>query len=171
MKTRWKPVSKPALLAGATAAVAFLVYAAVHKGGFFLLDYVNLPLHEAGHLVFAPFGAAMGAWGGTLLQLIGPAAFFAYFALRRETAGTAFSAFWFGESLLYSSAYIRDARAMELPLVGGGEHDWNIILGKLGLLGSDRAIADVVAFFGWSAMVLAVLWFVQQGRKAPDENP
>jgi hypothetical protein len=85
--------------------------------------------------------------------------------LRGETAGTAFSAFWVGESLLYSSAYIGDARAMELPLVGRGEHDWNIILSDLGLLNSDRDIADFVRFLAWMIMLLAVFWFVKQARK------
>ncbi|MHB8054183.1 MAG: hypothetical protein ACYDH3_02915 [Candidatus Aminicenantales bacterium] len=122
-------------------------------------------------MIFSPFGETLGIWGGTLLQLIMPVAFFAYFTLRGEISGTAFSAFWFGESLLYSSAYIGDARAMELPLVGGGEHDWNIILSELGLLNSDRAIADFVRFLGWAVMILAVLWFVKQGRKTPVGNP
>jgi len=169
MKMRWKPVSKPTLIAGAGAAAAFLIYAAFQKGSFLLLDYVNLPIHEAGHLFFSPFGAALGIWGGTLLQLIIPAAFAAYFAFRGETSGTAFGAFWFGESLLYSSAYIRDARAMALPLVGGGEHDWNIILSQLKLLRSDHVLADVTAFFGWSAMILAAAWFVKKARSITPE--
>jgi hypothetical protein len=166
MRISWKPVSKPAFIGGVIAAAAFLIYAAFQKSGFLFLDYVNLPIHEAGHLIFSPFGATLGIWGGTLLQIIFPAVFFIYFMLRGETAGTAFSALWFGESLLYSSAYIGDARAMELPLVGGGEHDWNIILSDLGLLNSDRDIADVVRFLGWTAMVLAVFWFVKQARKS-----
>ena len=106
MRINWKPVSKPALIGGSLAAAAFMIYAAFQKSGFLLLDYVNLPIHEAGHLVFAPFGPTLGVWGGTLLQLLFPLLFAVYFALRGETAGTAFSAFWFGESLLYSSVYI-----------------------------------------------------------------
>ncbi|HYW09618.1 MAG TPA: hypothetical protein VE913_21830, partial [Longimicrobium sp.] len=39
---------------------------------FGLLDSVDLPIHETGHLVFAPFGEFMGFLGGTLLQLILP---------------------------------------------------------------------------------------------------
>lgn len=171
MKTAWKPVSKPALFAGAGAAAAFLIYAAASKSGFLLLDYVNLPIHEAGHLVFSPFGRTLSIWGGTLLQLIFPAVFCGYFALRGETAGTAFTAFWFGESLRYSSVYIGDARAMVLPLVGGGEHDWNTILGDLGLLGSDRTIADLVGFFGWAVMILSTLWFVKKARENPADTP
>jgi len=165
MSIDWKPVSKPALIAGGLAGTAFFAYAALHGGDFLLLDYVNLPVHEAGHLVFAPFGQTLGIWGGTLLQLLFPLFFFAYFALRGETSGTAFSAFWFGESLLYSSVYIGDARVMALPLVGGGEHDWNIILTQIGLLRSDRDIADVVRFLSWTVMGLAIYGFVKRGLK------
>ena len=171
MTIHWKPVSKPSLIGGGLAAVAFMVYAAFKSNGFLLLDYVNLPIHEAGHLVFSPFGPTLGIWGGTLLQIIFPAVFFVYFALRADTAGAAFSAFWFGESLLYSSVYIGDARAMVLPLVGGGEHDWNIILSGLGALSSDRDIADVVRFLGWTAMVVATFWFVKRGWESRAENP
>jgi len=169
-KIAWKPVSKPAMIAGVIAAAAFLIYAATNKSGFLVLDYVNLPIHEAGHLIFSPFGSTLSVWGGTLLQLIFPAVFAVYFALRGETAGTAFAAFWLGESLRYSSVYIGDARAMVLPLVGGGEHDWNIILSNLGLLNSDRAISDFVGFLGWTAMILAVLWFVKKARENPAES-
>jgi hypothetical protein len=171
MTINWKPVSKPALIGGSLAAAAFMIYAAFQKSGFLLLDYVNLPIHEAGHLVFGPFGPTLGVWGGTLLQLLFPLLFAVYFALRGETAGTAFSAFWFGESLLYSSVYIGDAQAMILPLVGGGEHDWNIILSDLGALRSARTIADIVRFLAWTAMLLSVLWFVKRGRESLGEIP
>lgn len=163
MDISWKPVSKPALIGGSLAAVAFILYAALQDGGFLFLDYVNLPIHEAGHLVFAVFGSTLAIWGGTLLQLIFPAAFFVYFLLRGDTAGTFFGAFWTGESLLYSATYIGDARAMVLPLVGGGEHDWNIILSQLGLLSVDRTISDIVGLAGWTILVLSLLWFVKKG--------
>jgi len=82
-----------------------------------------------------------------------PLIFTVYFLLRGETSGTAFSAFWFGENFLYISVYISDARAMALPLVGGGEHDWNAILGDLHLLQQDTTIGDVVRLLGWAIMV------------------
>jgi hypothetical protein len=166
MAVDWKPVSKPALIGGSLAALAFMLYAALNRGGFLILDYVNLPIHEAGHLVFAVFGSTLAVWGGTLLQVVVPAAFFLYFRLRGDTAGTFFSAFWTGESLFYSAVYIGDARAMQLPLVGGGEHDWNIILSKLGLLAADRTIADVVLLAGWAILILSWFWFIDRGRKS-----
>lgn len=166
MSVTWKPVSKAALWTGLAAAVLFWVHALTNTSGFLILDYVNLPIHEAGHLIFGIFGPTLGLWGGTLMQLIMPVCFAIYFALRGETAGAAFGAFWFGENCLYASVYIADARAMLLPLVGGGEHDWNTILSRLHLLRSDKDIADGVRFLGWAIMVLAVAWFVSKRKRA-----
>ncbi len=165
MAVSWKPLSKAAWIAGCAAGAAFMIYAGLKDGAFLLLDYVNLPVHEAGHLIFGVFGPTLGVWGGTLLQIIFPTVFLVYFGRRGDAAGAYFSAFWLGESLLYSSAYIRDARAMALPLVGGGEHDWNIILGRLGLLASDAVLADAVRLAGWLALALSFLWFLDKGRK------
>jgi len=171
MSISWKPVSKTVVVAGIAAAALFWVHALTARGGFLVLDYVNLPVHEAGHLVFGLFGPGFGVWGGTLMQLIIPASFVVYFALRGETTGTAFSAFWLGESGLYSGTYIADARAMQLPLAGGGEHDWNIILSRLNLLRSDRAIGDVVRFLGWALMLSAVYFlFSKRERGATNED-
>ena len=177
MSISWKPVSKTAVALGVGAAALLWAQALVGQSGFLVLDYVNLPIHEAGHLLFGVFGPTLGIWGGTLLQLLVPALFLLYFALRAETTGASFGAFWLGENLLYVATYIADARAMQLPLVGGGEHDWNIILSKLHLLRSDTAIADVVRFLGWAIMLGAVVFLfskkdrsVAKQRAVPDEG-
>ncbi len=160
MAIEWKPVSKTALIVGISAAALFLIHAATEKSGFLILDHVNLPIHEAGHPIFGLLGGTIEVWGGTIMELLVPLIFAVYFALRGETAGTAFCAFWFGENFVYISVYISDARAMALPLVGGGDHDWNTILSDLHLLQQDTMIGDIVRFLGWAIMVGAVLWFV-----------
>jgi hypothetical protein len=165
MSIDWKPVSKTALIIGVSAAALFFVHAATEKSGFLILDHVNLPIHEAGHPLFGLLGWTIGIWGGTIMELLVPLAFAVYFTLRGETLGTAFSAFWFGENFVYISAYIADARAMALPLVGGGEHDWNLILSDLHLLQQDTTIGAVVRFLGWAIMVGAVLWLVSKRDK------
>ena len=43
-----------------------------------LLDAVDLPIHETGHLVFAPFGEFLQFLGGSLFQVLFPLAFVAY---------------------------------------------------------------------------------------------
>jgi hypothetical protein len=105
------------------------------------------------------------------MQLLMPALFAIYFAKRRETAGTAFSAFWFGENLLNIARYVADARALSLPLIGGGEHDWNLILSDLGLLPYDLRIAEAVRFLGWVIMTLTAAWFVRRGLRSRETSP
>ena len=58
----------------------------VHPEAGSLMDSVDLPIHETGHLVFAPFGEFLQFLGGTLFQLIMPTAFVVYFARRRDRA-------------------------------------------------------------------------------------
>ncbi|MBM3312475.1 MAG: hypothetical protein FJY80_13330 [Candidatus Aminicenantes bacterium] len=165
MAVDWKPVSRTAAFVGAGAAGLFWLHALTSESGFLLLDYANLAVHEAGHVIFSLFGLGLGVWGGTLLQLLMPLAFAVHFARRGETLGTAFGAFWAGENGLNIARYIADARAQALPLVGGGEHDWNFILGRLGLLEADTKIAAAVRVAGWAAMILAVVWVVLRSKK------
>ena len=166
MGNQWKPVSKVGLGIGVLSAVAFWIHALVDEDGFLLLDHVNLPFHEFGHLFFGIFGETIGVWGGTIMQLLIPLGIFISFFIRKETSGIAFSAFWFGENFLNVSVYMADARKMELPLVSSGDHDWNIILSDLGMLQYDTSIAFVVRAVGWLIMLSAVIWLLIRGLKS-----
>lgn len=162
----WKPVSKVSVTASAICAIAFWVHALADNDGFLILDYANLPFHEFGHLFFGLFGDALGIWGGTLFQLLIPLSTFGSFFFKRECTGVAFSAFWFGENLLNISVYIADARKMQLPLVGSGDHDWNIILSDLGMLQFDSTLAGIVKAGGWLIMISALAWLIYRGVKS-----
>jgi hypothetical protein len=142
---------------GILAGVAFWIHALTSEDGFLLFDYINLPFHEFGHLFFGFFGEKIGVWGGTIMQLLMPFGIFLSFYLRKETAGVAFSGFWFGENLLNISVYFADTRRMELPLIGGGEHDWNIILLGLDMLKYDTVIAGIIKAFGWIIMTVVII--------------
>ncbi len=166
----WKPVPKPALVGGALAALAFCIYALIRSGEFLFLDHVNLPFHEFGHLFFSIFGEMIGIWGGTLMQLIIPFSILVYFFIRKETAGVFFCAFWLGENLLNIGVYVNDARTLALPLVGGGEHDWNIILGSLKMLKYDHYIAAMLKALGWFIMLGSIVWFLVVGMRAREES-
>lgn len=156
----WRPVSVITLAIWVLAASAFWIYALTDEDSFLLLDYVNLPFHEFGHLFFGIFGEKIGIWGGTIMQLIIPLGIFLSFWFKRETLGVTFSSFWFGENLLNIAVYIADARQMQLPLVGGGEHDWNTILSGLNMLQSDILIAGIVKALGWLIMVFSIIWLI-----------
>lgn len=113
-----------------------------------ILDAVDLAIHETGHLIFAPFGEFMGFLGGTLFQLALPAAFVVYFWRREDRHGASVALWWVAQNCWNVSVYVRDARTQALPLVGGGEHDWAYLLGRLGWLRHDQALAGGVHFLG-----------------------
>jgi hypothetical protein len=128
----------------------------LHPDAGSLMDSVDLPIHETGHLVFGPFGEFMQFLGGTLFQLIMPAAFVVYFARHRDRHAASVALWWVGQNFWNISVYIADARTENLPLVGGGEHDWAYLLGRLGWLKFDHVIARDAWFLGVLVYVLAI---------------
>ncbi len=129
---------------------------------YHFIDHVNLLLHEAGHVLFSPFGNTLQFLGGTISQLFFPAAFAVHFwrGDRKFEAGV--GAVWFAESLMYTAAYMGDARARILPLVGGGIHDWHWLFSRWGVLAGAESIAG---FFHFVASVLLVASLVFMYRQ------
>jgi hypothetical protein len=123
-----------------------------------LMDSVDLPIHETGHLVFSPFGEFMQFAGGTLFQLIVPCVFVGYFLVRRDQHAASAVLWWVAQSLWNISVYVQDARAQELPLVGGGEHDWAYMLGRLGWLQRDQNLGHGVWAAGVVLYLASVAW-------------
>ena len=121
--------------------LAYGLYDLAHPGRGSLLDGVDLAIHETGHLVFGPFGEFLGFAGGTLFQLMMPLMFAGYFWRRSDRHAASVALWWVAQNLGHIATYVADARAQELPLVGGGEHDWNYLLERTGLLSSDHGIA------------------------------
>ena len=136
--------------------------------GYHFLDDVDLPIHETGHLVFGWGGEVVTALGGTLFQLIVPAAFAVYFALRRDWHAATVPVWWMGQNGWNIARYVADARAQELPLVGGGEHDWAFLLSEWDLLGRDTAIAAKIraaAFVVMTGAAVVGWWRVRRGAE------
>ncbi len=127
------------------------------------LSLLSFLIHEAGHQVFGLMGQFIGVLGGTLAQILFPLAVGALAFYRRQLVWT-FFIFWLGQGLTEISRYIGDARAQQLPLFtpqtafGGPAaiHDWNYILGTLGLLPFDRVLAALVFAAGLLVMAAAV---------------
>ena len=125
------------------------------------LDLVNLAFHEFGHLALRPFGTTIHYLGGTLGQLFVPAMLVFYFLLRRdEPSGAAFCFWLVGESLVNISVYMADARELNLPLVGGGDHDWNELFYRFGFLGEESVarVSNATHFSGAVVMVIGLAW-------------
>lgn len=127
------------------------------------IDGVNLLVHEAGHVVFRPFGEVMMIAGGSLFQVIVPLVFVAYFLWNRKYFSAALVLFWVGESILYVAIYAADSLALQLPLVGGEDaiHDWNYLLGHFGMLKQTAKIAGFIRFLGTLCIIAAAVWSIK----------
>ena len=75
---------KLAKLIVAGIASAYFLWCAYDPTQWHLIDGVNLLIHEAGHIVFRPFGEFMMIAGGSLFQVIMPLLFVGYFAYQRQ---------------------------------------------------------------------------------------
>jgi hypothetical protein len=155
----WEPVTKGRLVGFAAGLGIFLlVLSRSEPGFFFLVDHANLLFHEAGHPIVGLFSARLEPYGGTLAQLVFPVALAISFWRRREAIGVAAASIWFFENWLNIARYLADARRMELPLVGGGDHDWNTILSAWGLLNWDMRIAAMLRTGAWLGIAASCAW-------------
>lgn len=133
-----------------------------------ILHLVNLPFHEAGHVLFSPFGRFLQVAGGTIMQLLVPAVVAISFYMRRDRYAAAVGIWWLGESMADVAPYADDARAGQLPLLGGvtgseveDYHDWEVMLGKLGLLTWDHFIGNFFFATGGVVMAAAIIWGIK----------
>ncbi|MSM40772.1 MAG: hypothetical protein GJT30_14240 [Geobacter sp.] len=139
-----------------------------------LLDRVDLIAHEAGHLLFGYFGEFMLVIGGTLGQLLVPVGIGAYFVARREFFSATALLFWLGQNFLNISVYVKDAAAMELPMVslGGGDviHDWNWLLLKFNILAWDQTIGNLVYGVGVLLIIVSIAGGCYFSREQVETN-
>lgn len=171
LEESWQPISKAARIGWLAFYGLFLLYALTDRSGYLFIDYVFVPIHEGGHLLFGYFGHTIMVMGGTILQLFVPFALAVYFLFQRQLPGTAFCAFFFFENFLNVATYMADARAQALQYVTVGdpdfaEHDWTYLFIKLGVLEHDTTIGGVVRVAGWLGMLGVVGWLWWRSRPA-----
>lgn len=172
-RTPWSPVSGTQALAGVLFTFWMLVQASTGDHWVPILDHANLAFHEAGHPIVGLFSERLAVYGGTLGQLAFPVATTAAFWSRRHTLGFALCVAWTCENLLNIATYMADARAMQLPLVGGVDpqmsHDWHEILSRWGMLDLDTAWAAVNRLVAWTGGLAVCAWLIrrwQEGRES-----
>ncbi len=146
----------------------FFLFASIESNavGRSFMHLVNLPFHEAGHIIFSPLGRFIQVLGGTLGQLLMPMVCMAVLLLKtRDAFGAAVALWWLAESFMDIAPYINDARSLNLMLLGGvtgkdvpDYHDWEFILRKVGLLKMDHALAYLAQGAGIVIMVAALVW-------------
>ena len=125
----------------------------------------TLVFHEAGHVLFMPFGRFMTVLGGSLFQLFVPAALmFAFVYKYKNTFAAAVACWWLGYSFMDLAPYIYDAKVQALMLVGGGTgkeiggHDWHNLLTWTGRMQQHESIASAIETTGELVMLTALVW-------------
>ncbi len=170
----WEPVTRAKLAGFALGLSVFLLLVFRSEPGFIpVLDHANLLFHEAGHPLAGLLSTQLEPYGGTIGQLSFPVILGVVFWRRGQARAVAACGIWFFENWLNIARYLADARRMELPLVGGGDHDWNTILPRWGLLEYDLRIASgirVLAWLGIAASCSWLAWRAWQGRAVPPRS-
>jgi len=142
-----------------------------------VLHLPNLVFHEAGHVLFTPFGRFLTVLGGSLFQFALPLALAIAFLTQRNPFGAAVCTWWAGQNLLDVAPYIADARALKLVLLGGRTgaevqgHDWEYLLATLGWMRFDRAIGLGAHRLGLLMMIGALAWGAVYVVQNPEESP
>jgi hypothetical protein len=133
--------------------------------GASVLHLPDLIFHEAGHILFSPFGDFMTTLGGSLMQVLVPiVCAVAFLTTSRDLFGAAVMAWWTGQNLLDVAIYINDARSLQLTLVGGHTgaevegHDWERILTMTNALHLDHRMAMAVQIAGALLMAASLVW-------------
>ncbi len=109
-----------------------------------IIDTIDLFIHEAGHIVFRLFGRFVEFLGGSLLQVIIPVAAVIVFG-KSNPKYYPFTLYWTGQSLINVSIYIGDAPFMKLHLISKGAiHDWRWLLSNAGMMENAGDIAWTV---------------------------
>ena len=100
-----------------------------------------------------------------------PALFVGYFVRRGDHYAASVALWWIAQNCGNIAVYVADARAQELPLVGGGEHDREYLLGRMGLLARDHAIARGITSAGYLLLFAATAWGLAAAGRAPVVSP
>jgi len=122
-----------------------------------------LPIHEAGHVLFRPFGEFMMILGGSLFQLLLPLGISVAFIVKNcDNFGAALGLWWAGVSLVDLAPYIYDALNPQLTLIGGGTgadgpHDWIYLLAAVSQIGNAHHLGAFAHVCGGLLMLGALV--------------
>jgi len=122
----------------------------------FVLDTINLFIHEAGHFFFGLFPRRLYILGGSLFQCVIPLSLLIV-SWMRSSLQIPLPGFWLGENIVNVSFYVRDAPVMKLRLIARGViHDWNWLLSDN--LDAAEPLADILFGVGLLLSLSFVVW-------------
>ncbi len=155
-------------------------FARTAMGPAVMESFLHLPdlvFHEAGHVIFSPFGRFMTVFGGSLTQVLIPIVLAVAFVRQGQPFSAAACAWWAGQNLVDLAPYIADARSLSLVLLGGRTgaevegHDWEFILMRLGAMHHDRTLGLAAHYGGLAVMVASIAFGAWWLFRAPPESP
>ena len=128
-----------------------------------LLHLTVILFHEAGHVLFAPFGEALRIAGGTLGQLLIPLACAVSLHRRVDNFGAAICLAWMAMSGMDASVYAYDAADPLLSLIGGGTgadsfHDFVFLFERYGQLEHARGWARAMKALAALGLYASLAW-------------
>ena len=111
-----------------------------------VLTYVNLGIHEAGHMFTYSSSELFIVLMGSIAQVAVPVLLALYFfVFRGDWIAAGLCLVWGATSALEVALYVADAPTQDLELIGG-KHDWAFILGPEGYNAMEKSasIADTI---------------------------
>jgi hypothetical protein len=161
---------------GALLLIAIWGWFALVKGDqtpFFV--YLNIAVHEAGHVLFQPFGELTMLIMGSGFEVLFPFAVGVYFLLRRrDLVSTAVAWGWAASALASAATYIGDADDGRLALLGAtgpdAAGDWERILGveffdKVYLADRIAETVGTAGFVLWGVALCLAVWAIVRNRQ------
>ncbi len=113
-----------------------------------IIDTVDLFIHEGGHFFFGFMGRLIYFMGGSLMQVVLPALALWVF-LKSGLRTLIATLYWLGQNLVNVSVYIGDAPYKRLPLISSAAiHDWNWIFSHIGNMQMAEPVSAVVFVVG-----------------------
>lgn len=139
-----------------------------------ILVYLNIAVHESGHVLFRPFGDLTMLIMGSGFEVLFPFAVGVVFLIRkRDLVSTAVSWGWSASALASAATYIADADDGRLALLGASgpdtAGDWERILGgrffdKLYLADSIAAKVRTAGYVLWLVALGLAVWVIIRDR-------
>ncbi len=145
------------MLAGFAAIGAMWWFAFEHDERIPALTYVNLGIHELGHMLTYASSDLFNTMMGSIAQVAVPLLLAVNFFFRRDWVGAGVCLAWAATSALEVAVYVADAPTQKLDLIGDG-HDWAFILGPEGYdaMEKSESLAHTIRDGASVAMVAAL---------------
>jgi len=156
-------------------------FALVERDQTPLFVYLNIAVHETGHVLFRPFGELTMLIMGSGFEVLFPFLVGIHLLIKRDVVATSVCFGWAASALASAATYIADADDGRLALLGAtgpdSAGDWERILGaeffdKVFLADRIASIARGSGFVLWfAALGIAVATIAWNLRKVPSGGP